>query len=501
MSRLAQVMQPHRPQWRTRWGFVLAAAGSAVGLGNIWRFPYLCYENGGGAFLLVYFIALATVGLPLLILEYGIGHQMRGSAPLTFAKISPHWEWLGWWMGVFVMFGIVLYYAVIIAWCACYLWFSFTQAWGTDTNAFFFHTFLGSTAGPKVIGDIRSPILLALLLVWLANWAIVFFGVEKGIERANKVFLPLLFVLMLGLIAWSLTLPGAREGVWAYLRPDLGRLASPKAWIDAYSQVLFSLSLGFGIMVTYASYLPREADITGNALATGLIDTAVAVCAGVAVFGTLGYMAAQTGQPLDQVVTNGIGLAFVTYPKAISLLPHLRELFGVGFFLALLMAGITSSISIVEAFTAAVMDKFHYPRRRVVTLLCAAGFLGGIVFATGGGIAWVDIVDHFLGHYGLFLACILQCLLVAWVYGAHRLREHVNATSPWRVNRFLDVCLRYITPGVLLILVGNDLVQDIRAPYGGYSWLSIILIGRDWLLGTLVIALFIAVRPWRRRLE
>lgn len=502
MPTASSPMEPHRAQWKTRWGFLLAAVGSAIGLGSIWRFAYVCYENGGSAYLIPYFVALLTAGVPLMILEYGIGHQMRGSAPMSFAKINPHWEWLGWWMVIFVMFGIVLYYAVVIAWCVCYLWYSLTMAWGADPNQFFFQQFLGATAGPHIIGDIRSPILLGLIVVWLINWVIVFFGVEHGIERANKIFMPLLMGLIAVLVAWTATLPGAADGMWVkYLKPDFSKLGNPKVWIDAYSQIFFTLSLGFGIMIAYASYLPRKADIIGDAWVTSLVDTAVSIVAGLAVFGTLGYMAQATGTPFEAVVKHGIGLAFVAYPQAISLLPSFQRLFGVVFFLALTVAGIASAISILEAFTAAVIDKFHYPRKPVVTVLSVLGFLGGIVFATGGGLAWLDIVDHFLSHYGLFIACTLQCLLVGWLYGAKRLREHVNGVSRMRVGRILDVSIRYVIPAALVVLFISDLMKDVREPYGGYPWIALLLIGRDWLIMTLIAALLVAMRPWRKGLH
>ena len=492
--------EPHRAQWKTGWGFLLAAVGSAVGLGSIWRFSYVCYENGGGAFMIPYFVALVTAGIPLLMLEFGLGHRMRGSAPMAFAKISPHWEWLGWWMVTFVMFGIVLYYCVVIAWCVCYLWFALDLSWGTDPNTFFFKEFLGATAGPHVIGDIRSPILAGLLVVWVINWVIVYFGVEKGIERANKVFMPLLLILILVLVGWTATLPGALEGMARYLRPDFSRLGEAKVWVDAYTQIFFTLSIGFGIMVTYASYLPQKADINLNACLTAVWDTVISVIAGLAVFGALGYMALELGKPIEQVVQHGIGLAFVAYPQAISLLPTFPRLFGALFFLALTVAGVSSAISILEAFAAAVMDKFGYRRKPVVTVLSILGFLGGIIFATGGGLAWLDIADHALSQYGLFLACILQCIVVGWVYGPARLREHIDAVSVFRVGRLFDVTVRYVIPVVLIGLLLHDAAKDIRTPYGGYPWVALLLIGRDWLIITLIAALFISARPWRRHL-
>lgn len=487
----------HRAQWNTRWGFLSAAIGSAIGLGSIWRFPYVVYENGGGAYLLPYVVALITAGVPLMILEYGIGHRMRGSAPLSFAKIDSRWEWLGWWTVLFVMFGINAYYAVVIAWCVSYLGFSFTLAWGSAPDSFFFKEFLGSTRGPEHIGVPQASILFSLAVVWFINWVITFFGVEKGIEKANKVFMPLLLILILILLGWTLTLPDATKGILRYLQPDFARLREPKVWIDAYSQIFFTLSLGFGIMIAYASYLPSESDINFDAWITSIADTIISFVAGLAIFGALGYMAAQTSKPFGEVVTHGIGLAFVAYPQVISLLPNWPNIFGALFFLTLTVAGIASSVSIVEAFNAAVMDKFNLRRKPVVTTLSTGGFLAGIIFTTGGGFAWLDIVDHFLSHYGLFVACILQCYVVGWIYGAAKLREHVNRVSLVRVGRLFDIAIRYLIPIVLAVLLVSDLAADVRTPYGRYSWMMVLLIGPGWLVVTFLLAIFIARRGSR----
>jgi NSS family neurotransmitter:Na+ symporter len=313
--------------------------------------------------------------------------------------------------------------------------------------------------------------------------------------------MPLLLFLILILVGWTATLPGARDGIVRYLKPDFTRLLEPKVWADAYSQIFFTLSLGFGIMVTYASYLPRNADVNFSACVTSIVDTLISLVAGLAIFGTLGYMAAQTSKPFEQTVEHGIGLAFVAYPQAISLLPSLPTLFGSLFFLTLAVAGIASSISILEAFSAAVMDKFHYSRKPVVTLLSILGFLGGLIFTTGAGLFWLDIVDHFLSHYGLFLACIFQCVLVGWIYGPQQLREHVNSVSLFKIGRLFDVSVKYLIPGILVLLFVKDLLTDSEKPYGGYPWLALLLIGRDWLVGTLIAALIVAARPWRKPID
>ncbi|MDD3374320.1 MAG: sodium-dependent transporter [Candidatus Omnitrophica bacterium] len=498
-----QLSQPHhpRPQWRTRMGFILAALGSAVGLGNIWRFSYLCYKNGGGAFLIPYVIALFVVGIPLMILELGLGHKMRGSTPMCFAKVDRHWEWAGWWAANCAMFGIMVYYAVIIAWCVSYVFFSFHLSWGADPNDFFFNQYLQVSQSPGSIGDIRTPILFSLSAVWFLSWGIVFFGVQKGVERANKIFMPLLFALILILVAWSVNLKGAAIGIEKYLKPDFSLLSKPQIWIDAFSQIFFTLSLGFGIMMTYASYLPRKANIIKDALIISVGNCLFSFISGFAVFGVLGYMSFKTGLPVGEVVKESIGLAFVTYPQAISLMPGFANIFGVLFFGMLVVAGLSSAISLVEAFTSAVIDKFHYPRKVIVSVVCTVGFFGSMIFSTKAGIYWVDIVDHFITHYGLVVIGIIECLLVGWILKSQKLRDHINHVTQKSLSPTWDVCVRFVTPLVLGILLINDLVKEVAQPYGGYSWMAIILIGRDWLLAALIVSLFVAARSWKRDFE
>ncbi|HHE07490.1 MAG TPA: sodium-dependent transporter, partial [Chlorobaculum parvum] len=393
-----------RNEWGSRLGFVLAAIGSAIGLGNIWRFPYLCYENGGGAFLIPYLFALFTAGIPLLILEFGIGHERIGSAPLAFRKIGQKWEWLGWWPLLFTMFGIVLYYSVVIAWCIDFLFYSVKLAWGSNPEVFFFKDFLQKSGGPTEINTIRTPILFGLLSVWAVTWMIIMRGVSKGVELANRVFMPLLFLLTLVLVLWSLGLEGSMSGIAAYLEPDFTKLMDPKVWVSAYGQIFFTLSLGFGIMITYASYMPHNSNMTGNALITALVNSGFSLFSGFGVFSILGFMAATQHVPVDQVVKEGIGLAFVVYPKAISMIGDFGPMFGMLFFLSLTVAGVSSAISIVEAFVSGVEDKFSINRKMLATVLCFLGFAGGIVFTTSGGLFWLYFVDHFSNNYGLVLA-------------------------------------------------------------------------------------------------
>lgn len=486
-----------RNTWQSRTGFILAAIGSAVGLGNIWRFSYLTYENGGGAFLIPYLIALLTAGIPLLILEFGIGHERFGSAPLAFHKISPRWEWLGWWPLLFTMFGIVLYYSVVIAWCLDYLVYAATLAWGDDPNRFFFETFLQVSGSPFEIGSIRPPILLALLGVWVLNWAIIIRGVGHGIELANKIFMPLLLLLTLALVFWALTLEGADVGIAAYLTPDFTKLADPMVWVSAYGQIFFTLSLGFGIMIAYASYMPYESNMTGSAVITALANSSFSLLSGFGVFALLGFMSASQGVPLEEVVQQSIGLAFVAYPKAISLLGPAGPIFGVLFFLSLTVAGISSSISIVEAFVSGIEDKFAIDRKRLTTTLCLLGFAGGVIFTTQGGLLWLDIVDHFINNYGLIVAGLLECLAVGWFFRIDVIRRHLNKVSRLQLGTWWNWTIKFALPLFLSIILFNQLARELLGAYGNYSWESLMAIGWSWMGISLLLSFVLAMRPWK----
>ncbi len=486
-----------RSQWNSRTGFILAAIGSAVGLGNIWRFSYLAYDNGGGAFLIPYLVALFTAGIPLLILEFGIGHERIGSAPLAFAKLKKHWEWLGWWPVIFVMFGIVLYYSVIIAWCVDYVFYSINLSWGDDPDGFFFKEFLHVSSAPSEIGSIQTPILAALVVVWAICWVIIVRGVSRGIELANRIFMPLLLVLTTFLVVWSMGLEGSEIGIKAYLTPDFSKLTEPKVWISAYGQIFFTLSLGFGIMIAYASYMPYKSDITGSAFITALTNSGFSLFAGLGVFSILGFMSHAQNLPIEKVVKQSIGLAFVAYPQAISLMGQAGYLFGVLFFTSLVVAGLSSAVSIVEAFTSAVVDKFGTDRKILATVLCIAGFLGGIIFTTEGGLLWLDIVDHFINHYGLVVVGLLECVVVGWFFHLDTIRKHLNKVSKLQLGTWWNWIIKCLLPGILTVILVNQLVEEVTKAYGGYSWASLIAIGWNWVGITFLLSFIFAVQPWR----
>lgn len=503
-----------RSLWSSKLGFLLAAIGSAVGLGNIWRFSYMVHEHGGGAFLIPYIAALIVAGISLMILEYALGHRERGAPPLCFARVGGRWEWFGWWMPTAALFGIMLYYSVIIGWCINYFVFSFNLSWGADPEGFFFSQFLQLSDSPFSLGGIRLPIIVSTFLVWALCWFICFREIHHGIEKACMIFMPLLFVLTLVLVGWSFTLDGAREAIFeTYLRPDWSKInifdasstGARKVWMAAFGQIFFTLSLGFGIMITYASYLPHKTDIIGNALWTTVLNCAYSILAGLAVFGVVGFMAHEEGVAVADVIKSGPQLAFVVYPKAISELPFAQSVFGVIFFGVLIMAGISSGISLIEAFTCSISDKFACSRKKAVSTICALGFAGSVVFTTRAGLLILDIVDHFITNYGLVIAGIMECLLVAWVLKSRRIRVHIKRVSGRSLWRIWDFVIGYAAPAILGAIVIQSLVGELSETYGGYPLPAIVVYGVGWLAATVIAAALLAARKWdesrRKRLH
>lgn len=424
---------------------------------------------------------MITVGIPLLLLEFGLGHRTRKSAPLALAEAGKGWEWVGWWALFIGMFGVNPYYCVVIGWTVDYFVYAFSLGWGSDPGSFFAQGFLGQTSGPGELGGFRWPILAGTVVVWGITWVVTSRELRRGVELANKIFVPVLILLIAILVSWSLTLEGAGTGIRAYLTPDFAVLRRPQVWIDAYAQIFFSMSLGFGIMIAFASYLPKGEPVGRSALMIALGNSLFSVFAGFAIFATLGYISIVSGKPVDEVVKQSIGLAFVAYPEAINKLPAMRPLFGAIFFLALALAGLSSAISLTEAFVAALADKFHMERRRAVSILCGIGFLLSLVFTTGGGLFWLDIVDRFVTHYGGVVVGVLEAVLVGYVLKPKFVRDHLNHQKKIRLTLRWDFGVMVLVPAILVLIIGLDLSDDLRRPYGGYPWPAVIILGWFWL--------------------
>jgi NSS family neurotransmitter:Na+ symporter len=464
-----------REFWNSRFAFIMAAIGSAVGLGNVWRFPYVCYDNGGGAFLIPFFVAIFTAGIPLLILEFTVGHWARGAPPEAFRKVGKKWEWAG-WLTVLMPFIVATYYVVVMAWCFSFMVYSIDLRWGADAGSFFAN-FLGDTGSPLVLGGISIPALLGLIAIWVSIFLILY----KGVKRIGKIValtVPIPTILLIILTVRGLTLPGAMEGISYYLTPDFSRLGDVNVWLAAYAQVFFSFSLAQGIMITYASFLKKKSDLSNNAFIVALADAGTAFLAGFAVFSVVGYLSVSQGIGIGDLAIVGPELTFVTYPTAISLLPFAASIFGTFFFIALLTFGIDSAFSMIEPISSSVNSKWRITKAKAVAIMCSLGFFCSLIFITGGGVYLLEIIDHFITHFGLVSIGLLECLILGWMFKIYRLREHANETSDILLGRWWDILIKYIIPIILSILLIITIVNNlVNNPYPDYPGWLIVLTG------------------------
>ncbi|MCP3921456.1 MAG: sodium-dependent transporter [Desulfobacterales bacterium] len=456
-----------RGQWESRSSFVLAAIGSAIGLGNIWRFPYICANNGGGAFLVAFLIALMTAGLPILIMELSMGHKTQRAASGAFASVKGKYELFG-WIAIGIAFVITTYYAAIMSWSFKYLWDAFSLGWGSNTSDFFFKETLGLTKGAFEFGGIKLPLFIGLILTWISIVACIW----KGPETVGKiVYLTVLvpWVILVVLVVRGVTLEGADVGLAYYLTPDFTKLLSGKVWLAAYTQVFFSLSIGFSIMFAYGSYLPKKTHIVTNAYIVAIGDSLTAFLGGLAVFGALGYLSVSTNTPINELKASGPGLAFVVYPTIINKLPMLNNLFGVLFFVMLLTLGIDSAFSLVEGVTSGLRDKLGWTHKRANITVALVAFMFGLIFISGAGLYWLDIVDYFLNFFGLALVCIIECYVFGWVFGTKKIIDHNNEMPGLKLGKVWEVMIKYVAPVILVVLLISEAITRFKSPYGGYS--------------------------------
>jgi NSS family neurotransmitter:Na+ symporter len=481
-----------RPRWASRTVFLFAAIGSAVGLGNLWRFPYLTYKFGGGAFLIPYLIALFVLGIPLLILEFALGQKLQKGAIASFREINPKLRGIG-FAAIFAGFVVVVYYVVVMAWALIFFIGSFREKlpWAKDPKGFFFGRVLQLSDSINTIGGINWYVFFALLITWV----IIYFCVWKGVKSVGKVVMvtmPLPVILLAILLIRGITLDGALTGIYYYLKPDFSALLSAEIWLAAASQIFFTLSLAFGIMIAYASYNRSREDVIGNAYITSFTNSGISLFAGFVVFSVLGYMATTTSVGIEEVVASGPGLAFVVFPKALSLMP-LAWLFSALFFLTLLSLGIDSAFSLVEAVNTAVKDKFKKASQKNIALaVCSSAFVLGILFTTRAGLYFLDIVDHFITNFGLVIVGIFECIAVGWIYGADKLRRYINSVSKHKVGKWWDYFIKYVIPLALIALVVAQFATELQGNYEGYpTWA--ISIGWAVVIVPILVAIWMAV--------
>lgn len=509
-----------RGAWRSRLGFVLAASGSAVGLGNIVFFASSAYEHGGGAFYLPYLLALFVLGIPVMIAEFALGTMTGQSFPLALRRlVGKKGEFVGWWSLSSALF-ITMYYVTILGWALAML----VGALGgllTEPASAPFAGMTEPTEGPDALvyffGLIASgwPVA-AVAAVWLMALVALWRG-TKTIEAMVRVFVPLLWLFMVVLIVRGLTLPGGVDGVLYFFTPNLDGIRDVDVWQGAFAQMFFSLSLGLGTMTAYASYLPKDADPVNSALVVSFLNCAFEYLAAIAVFSLLFVFALNPSG-------GTLSLAFFAIPQGIAAFPFWVKGFGALFFFLLVVAGLTGVVAIVEGMASALIDKLGVSRAKALALVTAPGFAGSLLCAlplvlepgvdprTGGdgtlGFTLLDLIDHWAFGYSLLTVGLLECLLLGWVLGAGRLRAAVNAHTRLRLGWWFDGLIKLVIPAVLGYVLLGTLTGDLRPlfdrepgglygsghPLGGFDWLPA-AVPAFWLVGTLVLALVLTSRP------
>ncbi len=442
-----------RENWASQVGFVLAAAGSAIGLGNIWRFPYLTGTNGGAAFVVIYLAAIIFFGYPIMITEMTIGRKTQRNAYGAFAALSPgtNW-WLVGALGVLTGFVILSYYSVVGGWGVAYLFKTLVGMLPKGTD------FAGAFVGH--ITATWEPIFWHAVFMGVTT-AIIAAGVVKGIQRWSEILMPMLAMSLIILVLRSVTLPGAMAGISFYLKPDFSNVTA-KTVLDALSQAFFSLSLGMGCMITYGSYVSAEEDLTKSALYVVSMDTMAALFAGLAILPAVFALGFEPGA--------GAGLTFITLPAVFAEMP-LGRFFGVVFFFLLCIAALTSAISLLEVVVAYLVDEKGWNRQRAAILTGTACFLFGLPTTLGYGalshitflgMDLLDTYDWITNSICLPLGALLTAIFAAYYWGTKNVAEEANRGSTgMAVGAWWAFLIRYVVPVAIAIIMLSGIYQRI----------------------------------------
>ncbi|KAM6895740.1 sodium- and chloride-dependent betaine transporter-like [Xenentodon cancila] len=533
-----------RGKWANKMEFIFSMAGEIIGLGNVWRFPYLCYKNGGGVFFIPYLVFLFFCGIPVFFLETALGQYTSEGGVTAWRKICPMFQGVGFASQVIVIY-LNIYYIVVLSWAIFYLinafisplpWSTCENWWNSDSchgriglfanpglfrldsNWSFLHnvttddytmneTFYSSNftsfalKSPEeefwshrvlrvsdhvTLGKVHWDLALCLLVAWV----MCYFCIWKGIKTSGKaVYFTATFpyLMLFVLFIRGVTLPGAAEGLRYYLSPDFSMLADPNVWRDAGTQVFFSYAVCQGVLTALGSYNKYNNNCYRDCLALCCLNSATSIFAGFVVFSILGFMAHDLNLPVSEVTTSGPGLIFIAYPRALSLLPG-SSFWAVLFFLMVLFLGLDSQFVCVESLATAITDLFPSRLRRpgaremLVLAIAVVCFLLGLPFITEGGIFFFNLVDSFgpSGTSLLVIACV-ETVVVAWIYGADRFYDNIEDMIGYRPLPVLKYCWLFVTPLICGLTLLYNMVQ--ASPIHSFDYLPT---GASLLAGLLI---------------
>lgn len=449
-------MKKERSSFTNRIGFVLAAAGSAVGLGNLWRFPYLAAKYGGGIFLLVYIALAITFGFALMIAEIAIGRKTRLSCIEAYKALDKRFGFLG-WIAALVPIIITPYYCVIGGWVIKYLAEFITGNGLAAAGDQFFNNFIGITSS----GLTANPVFWFVIYVLLTS-VVVIFGVEKGIEKVSRFLMPVLVILSVVIAVYSLTLPGAMEGLKFYLLPDFSKF-STATLLGAIGQLFYSMSLAMGIMITYGSYMKKEDNLERSVGQIELFDTGIAFLAGLMIIPAV--VAFNGGDPSK--INAGPGLMFGTLPKVFESMAF-GDVVGVVFFLLVLFAALTSSISLMETVVSMVQDKLHWKRKPAVLGVTALVLLLGIPSCLGYGpwgaiellgMQFLDFFDFISNSVLMPIVAFLTCIMIGHVVGTKVVSDEVELAGRFKRKKLFEVMIRWVAPILLIVILIGEILK------------------------------------------
>ncbi|XP_028431208.1 sodium- and chloride-dependent GABA transporter 2 isoform X1 [Perca flavescens] len=482
-----------RGKWRSKTEFILSVAGAIIGLGNVWRFPYLCYKNGGGAFFIPYILFLVTCGIPLFVLETALGQYTSQGGIMCWKKVCPLFEGIGYASQMIIFYGGISY-IVILAWAFFYFFSSFTGKlpWATCNNTWNTHScvvlnnynvtvtgtwpvnasssviefwqrrVLNISTGIEALGNIQWELSLYLLLVWL----ICYFCVWKGVRSTGKatyITATFPFIMLAVLFLRGITLPGAFHGIKYYLYPNPARLADPQVWMDAGTQVFYSYAICLGCLTTLGSYNKYNNNCYRDSLYLCLLNSGTSFISGFAIFSVLGNMSQKQGVDISLVAESGPGLVFIVYPQAVTLLPW-PQVWSVCFFAMIILLGIDGQFVGMESIMTSLSDIYPsqirkgYRRELLLMLICAFCYVFGLLFVSQAGAYILQIFDHYVcSGPTLLLMALFQSLVIGWIYGAERFCDNIEDMIGYKPLSLIKYCWMYCTPlvcsGTLVFLL------------------------------------------------
>jgi len=428
-----------REKWSSRTGFLLAGIGSAVGLGNVWRFPYIVGQNGGGAFLIPYIIAIFVLGLPLMMLEFSVGREFKGSVVSSMKKINGQLKWVG---IIIVMVSIIVlsYYLVVTGWTIAYL--------------------ILTLLGKKIIFDeftltYYSPIFF--IVVTLITSYIVMKGIKGGIEKTSKIMVPALGILMMAMVIYAFTLPNAFQGISFYLTPDFSKLSDYSVWAAAFGQAFFSLSVGSGILLTYGSYLDEKISIPNNSIIITISDLLISFFSGLVVFSIVFSFGFEPAA--------GPKLAFSTIPIIFDKVPY-GFLLAAVFFLLLFFAALTSAISMLEVGVSTLVDELKMTRHKATSILTLVilvlGFPAALSYSgmklTLFNTPVFDLMDTLFGSIGLMVTALLISVSVTWFMDNSIMKDQMKKNTHWNASKIVFMLVKYVIPIILIYVLAVRII-------------------------------------------